>query len=53
MTAPRYGAIVATGIHVPAHEVPNEVLRARFAALGDAVDKLEHKTGILTRWYAP
>jgi 3-oxoacyl-[acyl-carrier-protein] synthase-3 len=46
-------AIVSTGCYVPPNEVPNEVLRARFAQRHpNAVDKLEARTGIKTRWYA-
>jgi len=52
MTALRHAAIVSTGIYVPTREVPNDVLRDRFAALGEYVDKMERKTGIKTRWYA-
>lgn len=53
MTAQRYSAVVSTGVHVPPREITNDVLRARFAALGDNIDKLEQRTGIKTRWYAP
>lgn len=42
--------LVATGVHVPPHEVPNAVLRERFA---DFVDKVEGPSGIKTRFYAP
>ncbi|TNF37833.1 MAG: ketoacyl-ACP synthase III [Deltaproteobacteria bacterium] len=52
MTALRHSAIVSTGIYVPSREVSNDVLRDRFAALGEYVDKMEGKTGIKTRWYA-
>jgi 3-oxoacyl-[acyl-carrier-protein] synthase-3 len=49
------GAVVrSTGICVPENEVPNRVLRERFAASApEFVDKTEAATGILTRWYAP
>jgi len=52
MTAQRFSAVVSTGVYVPPRELTNDVLRARFAALGDNIDKLEHRTGIKTRWYA-
>ena len=45
-----YAAIASTGICVPPNEVPNDVLRERF---GDFVDKIEPKSGILTRWASP
>jgi 3-oxoacyl-[acyl-carrier-protein] synthase-3 len=47
----RCGTIVATGRYVPDHEVTNDELRRRLGA--EAIDKLEQRTGILTRWYAP
>jgi len=53
MNGPRHAAIVSTGIHVPTFEVPNAVLADRFATLGDYVAKMERKTGIKTRFYAP
>lgn len=47
-------AIRSTGMYVPEIEVPNDVLRARFAkSAPEYVDKLEATTGIATRWYAP
>jgi len=50
----RHAAIVATGLHVPAIEVPNEVFRQRFAkSAPDFVDRIEPASGIGTRWYAP
>lgn len=49
----RFADIVATGSYLPEHEVPNDVLRERFAHLDDFVDKMEEKTGIRRRWYAP
>lgn len=50
----RYADLVATGSYLPEIEVPNAVLRERFAAgHGDLIDKLEASTGIRTRWYAP
>ncbi len=49
-----HAAIVATGLHVPSIEVPNEVFRRRFAqSAPDFVDRIEPASGILTRWYAP
>ncbi|MEM9291095.1 MAG: ketoacyl-ACP synthase III [Acidobacteriota bacterium] len=49
----RYASIVATGSYLPKIEMPNDVLRERFADLDGFVDKMEAKTGIQTRWYAP
>ncbi|MEM6793289.1 MAG: ketoacyl-ACP synthase III [Acidobacteriota bacterium] len=49
----RSARIVSTGRHVPSVEVPNDVLRSRFAHLGDVVDELEAATGITRRFYAP
>ena len=49
----RHADIVATGSYLPEHEVPNDALRARFAHLGDVIDKFEAATGIRRRWYAP
>ena len=47
-------AIRSTGMYVPEIEVPNEVLRARFAKTApEFIDKMEATTGIATRWYAP
>jgi 3-oxoacyl-[acyl-carrier-protein] synthase-3 len=47
-------AIRSTGMFVPEIEVPNDVLRARFAKTApEYVDKMEATTGIATRWYAP
>jgi 3-oxoacyl-[acyl-carrier-protein] synthase-3 len=51
--AQRFATIVATGSYLPETEVPNEVLRQRFAHLDGFVDKMEAATGILRRWYAP
>jgi 3-oxoacyl-[acyl-carrier-protein] synthase III len=49
----RYADIVATGSYLPEIEVSNDALRERFAHLDDFVDKMEERTGILRRWYAP
>lgn len=49
----RFADIVATGSYLPEIEVSNEVLRQRFADHDDFVDKMEARTGILRRWYAP
>ena len=50
----RHAAIVSTGIHVPELEVDNDVLRRRFAkSAPDFVDRIEPKSGIRRRWYAP
>jgi 3-oxoacyl-[acyl-carrier-protein] synthase-3 len=47
-------AIRSTGMYVPEIEVPNDVLRARFAKTApEYIDKMEATTGIATRWYAP
>lgn len=45
-----HAAIASTGICLPPNEITNDVLRERF---GDFVDKIEPKSGILTRWAAP
>jgi 3-oxoacyl-[acyl-carrier-protein] synthase-3 len=49
----RHAAIVSTGCFVPPIEVPNDVLRERFAHIPSFVDKMEESSGIRTRWYAP
>lgn len=49
----RFAQIVATGAYLPEHEVANDELRRRFAHLDDVVDKMEERTGIRRRWYAP
>lgn len=49
----RYADIVATGSYLPEIAVPNDVLRQRFAHLDNFVDKMEERTGIKRRWYAP
>lgn len=49
----RYADIVATGSYLPEIEVPNDALRQRFAHLDGFVDKMEERTGIVRRWYAP
>lgn len=43
--------LVSTGRHVPPREVPNAQLKERLPA--EFVDKMEQRTGIATRWYAP
>jgi 3-oxoacyl-[acyl-carrier-protein] synthase-3 len=49
-----FTAIRSTGIYVPENEVPNSVLRERFATTNpEFVDKTEANSGIKTRWYAP
>ena len=49
-----FTAIRSTGIYVPEIEVPNQVLRERFAKINpEFVDKTEATSGIKTRWYAP
>ncbi len=49
----RHARIVSTGRFVPPIEVPNDVLRERFAHLPEFVDKMEASSGIRSRWYAP
>jgi 3-oxoacyl-[acyl-carrier-protein] synthase-3 len=45
--------LLATGAYLPPIEVPNDVLRARFAqSAPEVVDKMEAGTGIRARWYA-
>ena len=47
-------AIRSTGMYLPEIEIPNAVLRARFAKTApEFIDKMEATTGIATRWYAP
>jgi 3-oxoacyl-[acyl-carrier-protein] synthase III len=47
-------ALRSTGMYLPEIEVPNDVLRARFAKTApEYIDKMEATTGIATRWYAP
>lgn len=49
-----FTAIRSTGIYVPEIEVPNAVLRDRFAKDSpEFVDKTEATSGIKTRWFAP
>jgi 3-oxoacyl-[acyl-carrier-protein] synthase-3 len=50
----RYASLRSTGVYVPEREVPNAVLRERFArSAPEFVDKMEAVSGIRTRWYAP
>jgi 3-oxoacyl-[acyl-carrier-protein] synthase-3 len=50
----RYATILSTGSYLPPVEVPNDVLRRRFAqSAPEFVDKMEAGTGIRKRWYAP
>lgn len=49
----RTAEIIATGSYLPEIEVSNDVLRQRFAHLDGFVDKMEERTGIRRRWYAP
>jgi len=55
MSSPAGHAVIrSTGMYVPEIEVPNDVLRARFAKTApEYIDKMEATTGIKTRWYAP
>ncbi len=49
-----FTAIRSTGLYVPEIELPNSVLRERFAKTNpEFVDKTEATSGIKTRWYAP
>lgn len=46
--------IVAVGAYRPEIEVSNDALRARFDASNPGfIDKMEERTSIRTRWYAP
>ncbi len=49
----RFADIVATASYLPEIEVSNDALRERFAHLDEFVDKMEERTGIRSRWYAP
>ena len=50
----RHAQILSTGMHVPSREVSNDVLRERFAVIApDFVDRIEPKSGITRRFYAP
>jgi 3-oxoacyl-[acyl-carrier-protein] synthase-3 len=49
----RYASIVATGRFLPEIEIPNDLLRKRFAHLPEFVDKMEASSGIRSRWHAP
>jgi 3-oxoacyl-[acyl-carrier-protein] synthase-3 len=49
----RYASIVATGRFLPEIEVPNDLLRKRFAHLPEFVDKMEASSGIRSRRHAP
>lgn len=50
----RHAQILSTGMHVPSREVSNDVLRERFATIApDFVDRIEPKSGITRRFYAP
>ena len=49
----RFATIIATGSYLPEIEVSNDVLRKRFGADADKIDKLEASTAIRKRWYAP
>jgi 3-oxoacyl-[acyl-carrier-protein] synthase-3 len=49
-----FTALRSTGLYVPEIELPNGVLRERFARTSpEFVDKTEATSGIKTRWYAP
>lgn len=50
-----YAKITSTARFIPSIEVPNSELVERFSDPSYETDigKLEHKTGIKTRWYAP
>jgi 3-oxoacyl-[acyl-carrier-protein] synthase-3 len=50
----RFARIIATGRHVPEIEISNGALQKRFAVQApDFVPKMEARTGIRTRFYAP
>ena len=49
-----FAALRSTGMYLPENEVPNRVLRERFAKSNpEFVDKTEAATSIRTRWRAP
>lgn len=48
----RHARITGTGRYLPATEVTNDDLRARFAHIPEFVDKMEASTAITTRWKA-
>jgi len=49
-----HASIVATGMYVPEIEVSNDEMRERFARIAPTfVDKMEPRSGILRRFYAP
>ncbi|MAQ18148.1 MAG: 3-oxoacyl-ACP synthase [Sandaracinus sp.] len=50
----RHAQILGTGVHVPSIEVSNDVMRERFATVApDFIDRIEPKSGIGKRFYAP
>ncbi len=49
----RYGTIVSTGRYLPEIEVDNNTLRRQLAQAADFITKMEERTGIRKRWYAP
>jgi 3-oxoacyl-[acyl-carrier-protein] synthase-3 len=50
----RHASIRSTGMYLPEIEVPNDVLRKRFAeSAPEFVDKMEAVSGIRTRFHAP
>lgn len=50
---PRYGTIISTGRYLPPIEVTNDHLKKQLGENADFVDKMEERTGIRKRWYAP
>ena len=51
----RHGSIIAAGRYLPEIEVDNDRLRSRFVGTEheEFVDKMEERTGIRCRWWAP
>jgi 3-oxoacyl-[acyl-carrier-protein] synthase-3 len=50
---PRHANLVATGSYLPEREISNDLLRQRFPAPSEVIDKFEASTGIRRRWWAP
>lgn len=49
----RFASILASGSHLPEVEVPNAELKRRLPEFAEWIDKMEAKTGIRRRWWAP
>ena len=51
---PNFANIISTGSYLPAMEITNDALRARFSSVApEFVDKMEAASGIRSRWIAP